>query len=391
MKFKKSIIPAIIMVIALAITGCSVAQGSSEVVSAATENPIESDSLITSVDYSVLDTSEMFTERDIDQTPDLSEAVSVELVSGENITIQEEGIYVLTGDAKNTTVIIEAEEESKVQLVLNGVSITNEDSPAIYVISADKVFITSNGINTLEVTGSYEDDGDTKLDAVIFSKEDLVLNGTGTLEINSIKGNGIASKDDLKITGGTYIINSQDDGIEASDSIRIYNGNITIDSSKDALHCENENDDSLGYIYIYNGTIDITAADDAIRGNSIVQIDGGTITITKSSEGIEATYIQINGGDIEIYASDDGLNATAKTSLDVVIEVNGGTINVTMGSGDTDAFDSNGAIYVNGGTIEISANSAFDADYLAQLNNGTVIVNGEQLSQITVQMAGGRH
>ncbi|HPJ22507.1 MAG TPA: hypothetical protein PLH18_09180, partial [Clostridia bacterium] len=108
----------------------------------------------------------------------------------------------------------------------------------------------------------------------------------------------------------------------------------------------------------------------------------------RCSEGIEGTYIQINGGDIDIYATDDGINATAKSSYDVVIEVNGGNINVSMGSGDTDAFDSNGIIYVNGGTINIDAQSAFDADYLAQLNAGTVYVNGQQITQITVSMPG---
>ena len=73
---------------------------------------------------------------------------------------------------------------------------------------------------------------------------------TGTLEIVSEEGNGIAGKDDLKITGGSYIITASSDGIEANDSIRIYDGDITIVSGKDALHSENEDDLSLGYIYI---------------------------------------------------------------------------------------------------------------------------------------------
>ena len=352
---------------------------------------IVSTSIVSSVDGSLLDTSELFSDRDMEQSADLSDAVYIELSSGEDVTITEEGVYVLSGEAEDVTVIVEADEEAKVQIVLDGVSIENEDAPAIYVKSADKVFITTTGSNNvMEVTGDYEADGDTNLDAVIFSKADLVLNGTGTLEIVSAKGNGITSKDDLKVTGGTYSITSLNDGLEANDSIRIAGGEITVVTDKDALHSENEDDASLGYIYILDGELNITAADDGIRGTSIIQIDGGVINIETCTEGIEATYIQINGGEISIYATDDGINATAKSSYyDVVIEVNGGTINLSIGGGDTDAFDSNSAIYINEGTIDISATSAFDSDGIAQLNGGTVTVNGQIVTEITQSQMGG--
>ena len=331
-------------------------------------------------------------DRDLEQSADLTDATYISLESNEDVTITSEGVYVLSGEAEDVTIIIEADDEAKVQLVLDGVSITNENSPAIYVKSADKVFITTtDSDNYLAVTGSYEADGDTNLDAVIFSKADLVLNGTGVLDIVSEEGNGITSKDDLKITGGTYIITSALDGLEANDSIRIYDVDITIVAGEDALHSENEDDLTLGYIYILDGTLDITAGDDGIRGTSILQIDGGTINIETSTEGIEGTYIQINGGEITIYATDDGINATSKSNYyDVVIEVNGGTINVTVGSGDTDAFDSNGSIYINGGTIDITApTSAFDSDGVAELNGGDVTVNGEVITQITESQMGG--
>ncbi len=345
---------------------------------------------ITSVEDSVLDTSELFTDRDMGQSTDLTDAVYIELTSGEDVTITEEGVYVLSGSAQNTTVIVEAGDDEKVQIVLDGVSIKNEYSPAIYVKSADKVFVTTtDSDNSMEVTGYYEADGETNLDAVIYSKSDLVLNGIGTLEIVSTAGNGITSKDDLKITGGTYNITSLLDGIEANDSIRIADGDITIVSNKDALHSENEEDYSLGYIYILDGELNITAADDGIRGTTIIQIDGGVININTSTEGIEATYIQINGGDIDIYAKDDGINATRKSNYDVVIEVNGGNIDVEVGSGDTDAFDSNGSIYINDGTINVTANSAFDSDGTAQLNGGTVTVNGQVITSITQSQMGG--
>jgi len=334
----------------------------------------------------------MCTKRDMRQTADTSQAKSISLNNNQNVNITEEGVYLVAGNVSNSTIVVEvADEDAKVQLVMNNVSIKNQDAPAVYVKSADKVYVTTTGNNHMEVSGAFQADGETNLDAVIFSREDLVLNGTGKLDIISKQGNGVTSKDDLKVTGGTVNINSAKDSLEANDSIRICGGDLNIDSGKDGLHSENEDDEKLGYIYIAAGTLNITAKDDGIRGNSVVQIDGGTTDIKNSYEGIEATYIQINGGNVRVYSSDDGINATQKTrAWDVAIEVNGGTIYVEVGSGDTDAFDSNGDIFVNGGVIDVKASSAFDRDGIAQLNGGTVTVNGAQVTSLPGMMRGGR-
>ncbi len=392
-----TVILALLLVISIA--GCTNVQSSVD--GTVTTQQSATDQQTTTVQQSatavtsktVLDTSELFSDRDLEQSADITNATTIQLESNKDVTLRTEGVYVLSGEAENVTVIVEAAEEAKVQIVLDGVSIKNEDSPAIYVKSADKVFVTStDSENYMEVSGSFVADGDTNLDAVIFSKADLTLNGSGTLKIVSSAGNGISSKDDLKITGGVYDIKSSADGLEANDSILVYAGTITIVSDKDALHSENEEDASLGHIYIQNGTLNITAADDAIRGTSVVQIDGGTINVDTCTEGIEGTYIQINGGEITIYAKDDGINATAKSDkYDVLIEVNGGIINVSMGSGDTDAFDSNGNITINNGTITIEAQSAFDSNGTAVLNGGNVTVNGEKITEITQQQMGGGH
>lgn len=269
----------------------------------------------------VIDTADMFSERDLEQSPDLSEAKELKVSDGKTLSITEAGVYVISGSTENCTIKVEADKEAKVQLVLDGVDIENDDFPAIYVVSADKVFVTTaeSSENSLAVTGSFTADGDTNTDAVIFSKDDLVFNGTGTLDISSPNGNGISSKDDIKVTGGTYVINCAEDAVEANDSIAV---------------C---------------------------------------------------------GGDITISASDDGINATSKsTYCDVVAEFNGGYTTITMGQGDTDGVDANGSIYVNGGTIDITAQmSSFDYDAAAEFNGGTIIVNGEEVSEIPQSMMGG--
>ncbi|MCR4638518.1 MAG: carbohydrate-binding domain-containing protein [Ruminococcus sp.] len=339
----------------------------------------------------VIDTTDMFTERDLAQTADISDAKKLTVSDGKTIDITEAGVYVISGSAKNCTIRVEADSESKVQLVLDGVTVENEDFPAVYVVSADKVFVTStDSENSLSVTGQFTSDGDTNTDAVIFSKEDLVFNGTGALTVYSAYGNGVSCKDDLKVTGGTYDVTTAKDAFEANDSIAICGGDFTVNTQKDGLHCENDEDNTLGSIYISDGTFDITSNSDAIQGTTYVQIDGGTFNII-SSEGIEATYVQINGGNITISASDDGINATNKsTACDIAVEFNGGNTTITMGQGDTDAVDANGSIYVNGGTIDITAQmSSFDYDGTAEFNGGTIIINGEEVSEIPQSMMGG--
>ncbi len=336
-----------------------------------------------------IDAADLFTDRDLEQTADLSGAVSYTLADETDITITAAGVYVITGSAKNATIIVDALDDDKVQLVLDGVTIENDDFPCIYVKNADKVFVTTtDSENSLSVTGTFTADGETNTDAAIFSKDDLVLNGTGTLTIVS-SDNGITGKDDLKITGGTISISCASDALEANDSIRIAAGTVSVSTQKDGLHVENEDDNTTGYVYICGGTLSITAGDDGIHATTILQIDGGTVSIA-AGEGLEATWIQINGGAISISASDDGVNAARKSTICTpLFEMNDGTLTVSMGQGDTDAIDSNGNIVVSGGTIDISGQSAFDYDGTAQYNGGTIIVNGTETNSITNQMMGG--
>ncbi len=332
---------------------------------------------------------EIFTERDLEQTADTSESQSIAVSDNKTIDITEEGVYVISGTAENCTININSDENAKVQLVLDGVSITNNDFPAIYVVSVDKVFVTTTeSENTLKVSGEFTADGETNTDAVIFSKDDLVLNGTGTLNVTSDYGNGITCKDEMKITGGTYNVSSALDAFEANDSISISDGQFNITSNKDGIHCEN--DELEGTITITGGTFEINAVSDGIQASALLQIDSGDLNIT-AAEGLEATYILINDGNITIDASDDGINASANSgSYEAAIVINGGDINVAVGQGDTDAIDSNGSIFVNGGTINVTAQmSSFDYDKTAEFNGGTIIVNGQEVSEIPQSMMGG--
>ena len=384
--------------LALAVSGCAIFTLHGLTTTASADSSVLTDTaLVSSATRSgstaaygsaLLDAGELFTSRDLEQTADLSEAQTITVSDGQQITIGSEGVYVLQGSAKNATVIVEADSSAKVQLVLDGLSITNEDFPCIYVKSADKVFVTTLSDSSLSVTGTFVSDGDTNTDAVIFSKDDLTLNGTGTLTISSTE-NGVSCKDDLKVTGGSYVISAASKCLEAKDSIRILDGDFTLTAGTDGLHAENDEDDSLGYVYIGGGSFSVSAGDDGIHGNAFVQIDGGSFQIA-AAEGIEASFVQINDGSISIQSWDDGINASNKSgAYPICVEINGGDITIAMSAGDTDGIDANGSIVINGGTVSITGNSGFDYDGTAQLNGGTVIVNGQTLDSIPNQMMGG--
>ena len=346
----------------------------------------DSETSQTEIPWAIFSSSDLFTDRDLDQTPDLDDAKYYTVSDWEDITITEEWIYVLQWTAEDVTVYVEAWKEDKIQIVLNWVSITNSDFPCIYVKQADKVFITTtDSENTLEITGEFVDDGETNTNWAIFSKDDITLNWVWTLTINSTK-NWIVSKDDLKITWWTYDITASKKAIDANDSIRILDWTFNLTAWTDWLHAENNDDDSLWYIYIWWWDFTINVWDDAIHAISIVQIDDGNIVISWA-EWIEWTFVQINWWNIDITASDDWINAAHKSdSYEAAIMFNGWYTKITMWAWDTDWMDANGNLYIYGWTIDITARSPADYDWSVVYSWWTLIIDGEEYTYVPNQM-----
>ena len=356
-----------------------------------------------------------------------------ELTSDYKIT--EAALYHFTG---KTNYSIEIDCDDYIKIILDNVSIDSTKS-SINVVNSKGVYIELVGNNNLSDSTNNTDD----TDAVIYSSDDLIIEGSGTLNITANYKDGIASLDDLIIKNGNYKISATDDGIRGKDLVLIMDGNFDITSSGDAVKSTNDTESDKCNIKISGGefvikttngdgisssnTIEITdgkfnitsvtsssntdasikgikadnniiidggtyiieTVDDGIHADGKLEINDGLLNIT-SAEGLEATYVKINGGDITINASDDGINATNKsTNYDVILEINGGNINITMKSGDTDALDSNGNLYINGGKLNITANSPFDYDGEAKYTGGEMIVNGNTTTSITNQMMGG--
>ena len=390
---KLAIVP--IVALSLAVAGCNKQSDNGTITPTTTANTsiTTTTGKNTTLNYSKnspLDTSNMFTQTDLTQTVDTTNAKKITLEDGKDVTIDAAGTYVITGTAKNSTVIVNASADAEVHLVFDNVSITNTNKPTVYAVNAKNVYVTTtqNSTNNLKVTGEFTEDDGNDINAVIFAKTNITLNGLGTLNIDS-SANGVASNSDLKITGGIYNVNTIKHGFKALNSIRVADGTFNINATKDGFHSENEDDLTTGYVYIAGGNFTINSEDDGIQGTSITEIDGGTFAIN-AVEGIEGTYVLINDGTIKIYATDDGINASEKaTNYDVQIEINGGNLDITMAEGDTDALDANGTLTINGGYINITAQFAFDFDLTASLNGGTVIVNGTQVTSITNSMMEG--
>lgn len=342
------------------------------------ENAMESASDINfdlELTESTIDTE--FTDREKSGSYKVSEAVKITLnkttatvsgsgakADGSTITITEEGVYVVSGTLEDGQIIVDASDSDKVQIVLNGVNINCETNAAIYVREADKVFITlaENSSNTLGGGNEYTQIDDNTVDGVIFSKSDLVCNGTGSLTIEADYKHGIVSKDDLVITGGTYKITAADNGITAKDQLKILDGSFDIDAANSAVKAKNTDDTELGNIYIAGGVFTVKAEQDGFHATGSIVVDDGTITVNsgedgfhadldtvihggtilveKSYEGLEGKRVVVNGGDITINASDDDINA-ANSGDDGANAINPGANAAGSGDDDSNAASSN--------------------------------------------------
>ena len=403
-----------------AVAGCTGAKSSTgNVVSLETETNAEETSAQS--EAGTFSSADMFTERDLAGTYEESGAVYVTLsddgitgetagvaINGQTMTITAEGTYIFSGTLSEGQIVVDA-DNAKVQIVFDNVDITCASSAAVYVKSAEKVFVTlaEGSQNTLRNTDEYVAIDDNNIDAVIFAKSDLTLNGTGSLTIVSAEGHGIVSKDDLKITGGTYDITAAGHALSGKDSVRIADGTFILTAEKDGIHAENADDEEKGYIYIADGDFAITSDGDGMDASNIVQIEDGTFDITAgggaanslkthesdmpgggmsqnierpdgenmpqdtttdesgtSTKGIKAGGgMYLNGGTYQIDSADDSIHSNAN------ITIADGTY--TLATGD-DGVHADDALTVNGGTITVTESYEGLEGLTVTINDGTI-------------------
>ncbi len=348
-----------------------------------------------------------------------------------SVTITAGGTYVITGSLSNGQLIIDAREDDIIQLVLNSIDITCQNSAAIYGVNAGEIILTlaENSENSVTdgTTYTYEADEDEP-DAAIFSHDDLAINGSGELTVNGNYLKGIRSKDELSIINGTLNVTAADDAISGKDGLVIAGGTFVIKAGEDALKSSNDSDADKGDLHITGGVFSINAGDDAIHAEKNLIIDGGSIRIESSTEALEGMTVTVNGGDINLVSSDDGINAAGTGLADDIeaaenttdssqeqaatpqeqaaapqnqaaapqamandrrggmeaatdynyIRITGGNITIDAGG---DGIDSNGNLYVDGGTVSVygptnDGNSALDYAGAFEITGGTFIAAG---------------
>lgn len=280
MKYKKLL--GISLAIVLILSGCSTNKATETKVSENINNEISS--IISTV----------FSDKDMDIGYDTLSSVNIALsgrtatsdsntviIDGTNVTISDEGTYIVSGNLDDGMIIIDVDDTKKVQIVLNNANIHNNDLAGIYIKNADKVFVTTaeNSENTISSGETFVQIDDNNIDGAIFSKSDITFNGLGTLNIISEGEHGVVSKDSLTITCGTYNIEALKNGLSGKDDVCIADGTFNIISGKDGIKSENKDDTSLGYVYIANGTLEINSEGDGISASNWLQADNGTYNI----------------------------------------------------------------------------------------------------------------
>lgn len=266
-------------------------------------------------------------------------------------------------------------------LIAGGVYLANKDkndNTPTTVVSSNETTSTSSGTalvdgkNKIAKGGTYTFTGSTSNGKIEVETTEPVTIVLDNVSITNTEGEAIKCEEGSNVTiqlVGENSLVSTDPGTAEDDPDNVISsdGDLTLTG---------------------DGSVTISGNDKGIHADGKIVIESGTYNIEKATEGIEATYIVINGGNISINATDDGINASQKsTAYSVVFEMNGGNVTIVMGQGDTDAIDSNGDLYINGGTLIITAQSPFDYDGTAKYTGGTMIINGEATTQITNQFA----
>ncbi len=416
------------LLLALLLTGCGKQEIPNETNMPPTGNTTETtpdNAESVSVD---IDVDSLFSDRDLTGDYKNNKPVAVTLqgdsavsesaaaqASGNTVTVTAEGVYVLSGEFSGS-IVVDAPKTDKVQLVLNGATVTNPTGAAIYVRQADKVFITlaEGSENTLENGGSFVAVDENDIDGAVFSKEDLTLNGAGSLTVTSPVGHAVVSKDELKITAGSYQLQCAEHGLAGKDNVCIAGGSVIIAAGKDGIHAENNDDAAKGFVYIADGSFDITAEGDGISAGTAMQIDGGTFRIVAGGGSVNAQKPTSNGwGNMGGFGGMPGgmpggsrpskgqATNTASTTTDTdstslkgvkaggALAINGGSFTVDAAD---DGIHSNKDITVTGGSFQIATgDDGFHADenLTVAAGNITITESYEGLEALHVNVEGG--
>ncbi len=374
---KKTLVTAFSAILALSLlTGCSAVPAASTSAGIVLTGAV----LTTAAGGTSADTDTAAAVSDRDASGEYVENGAVTLMPGDDLTITEGGVYILSGSYDDAMLVVDANEEDKVQIVLKNAELSNENGPAIYVRSADKVFVTAAAGTENSISDGRDytiTEGDTVLDAAIFSREDLTINGTGRLTVSGNYKHAVVSKDDLVVTAKDLIISAEKAGLNGKDSVTISGASVSITAGSDGIRSDNDSDAEKGVVVMTNSSITIVSGDDGIQAETDFRAEATVISVktgggsngknsdaAESSKGINAgVSIMINGGSYAFDTSDDALHTNG------TLLIRDGSF--TIQSGD-DGIHADGKAEIAGGTLDIAGREGIEATY--------VLISGGELT-----------
>ena len=288
----------------MALNGCSSTSLPDDTLSSEQE---ETESSVSSSE----DSAYTYSDYELDDSFDRQSAASITLsgstaqsngsgvsINNATVTISKEGCYLISGELEDGQIIVDAGDSDKVQLVLDKASIHCSTGSAILVRNADKVKVTlaADSENELSDGTEYQTDDDNP-DAALFSKDDLVINGSGSLTVQGNYKHGIAGNDDLVITGGRLTVNSLSHALRGKDSVAILDGTFVLTSQKDGIQASNTEDSTKGWVQIDGGNFTIQSSGDGIQAETNLSIYDGSFTITSGGGAVNgADHTENRGG-----------------------------------------------------------------------------------------------
>lgn len=366
-------------------------------------------------DFSQTD-EDMFTDRDLRDSYDEKDSILVELkgstaaasansvkISGSTVTITEDKPHIISGTLEDGMIIVDAPDTAKLQLVLNGVNVHSSTSAALYIVEADKVFVTlpEGTENSLSSGETFTAIDENNIDATVFSKQDLTVNGKGALTVISPAGHGIVCKDDLVLTGGELTVTSASHGIDANDSVRISGTKLTVDAGKDGIHAENTDDTALGFVYISSGELSVEAEGDGISAGAFMQIEDGLVDILAGGGSVNGTKASSDsfGGFMgggrpgqpfqPTTTTDESSTSMKGLKAGTGLQISGGTFQIDSAD---DAIHSNASLNINGGMFEMATgDDGIHAEDTLTVTAGQIVISEsyEGLEALHIDVQGG--
>ncbi len=313
----------------------------------------------------------------------LGESITIDgegaTASDQTVRITQAGTYLISGTLEDGQIQVEVGNQEEVNLVLNETQISSTTGAPILITQSAKTTITlMEGTQNVISHQMVMNDGEEvskEEKAAIFSQDDLMITGTGSLTVDAKTYNGVVSQDDLVIEGGNFVIESANHGLKGKDSVVIEEGTFKMTTKGDAIQSDQEADEEKGFITIRGGDFDLVAEQDGIQAQTKLVIEGGTFKI-ETGGGYEAGAVKETTSQPPF---NRGASATAETATtpsakglkagqELVIE--GGSL--TINSAD-DALHTNGSLWMNGGEVTLSTgDDGLHADETVEVNGGTV-------------------